>query len=670
MELEQRYLSKLKNLSIFKWCLIIIFLSGYVIFFTRIKEYKSKFDLSTTIIKGKVSFWKVDGYKLTIELVSKEKIIVNYYFKTEREKEKTIKNLKIKDVISVKGKIKKPNNNTIPNTFSYQKYLYNKRIYYVFEAVELKMKEKGKTIKNIIFSRIQKLDNHEYLLALILGDKSYLDIDLYQRNGVSHLFAVSGMHVNFLVDFFEKKLKIKRKSLIVLFLWFYAYIVSFAVGVVRVVIYKTLKIFASKKKYNNIKLLLMTGFIMILFNPFYVYDYGFLYSFLISFGIMLFQNNTDNFFVSLLKVSSISFLFSIPITASLNYSINLSTILNNIIVVPYVSFFLFPFSFITIIFPLFNYIYGMLITILEYTNNLFPELIVVIGKQSIFIWPFYYLFLILAKFKNIKLLYLNIILLLISKYKFNFIQDMQVYFLDVGQGDSILIIYPQNKKSILIDCGGTLFQNIDKWKQKTKPYDITKNMVQFIYSLGINHIDVFVASHGDYDHIGNYEKLNNKIKISKTIINKGNVNSLENKIILQDNIITNYHDSYFETFNPKISNNENDNSILCFLNFYNTKILFLGDISNKVEQTIKRKTDIIKIAHHGSKNSSDYNFLKRTNPTYAIISSGRNNIYNHPDEETLMKLNKLRIKTYNTQNDGTIKLLITKKGRTFFTYNP
>ncbi|MDE6141493.1 MAG: DNA internalization-related competence protein ComEC/Rec2, partial [Bacilli bacterium] len=101
------------------------------------------------------------------------------------------------------------------------------------------------------------------------------------------------------------------------------------------------------------------------------------------------------------------------------------------------------------------------------------------------------------------------------------------------------------------------------------------------------------------------------------------------------------------------------------LNINNYNLLFMGDASIKVEQDLLKKyklsTDLIKVGHHGSKTSSDYDFIKRVNPSTAIISSGRNNRYNHPNQETLDTLNKLKVNYYNTQTSGTIRLTLGKR---------
>ena len=102
----------------------------------------------------------------------------------------------------------------------------------------------------------------------------------------------------------------------------------------------------------------------------------------------------------------------------------------------------------------------------------------------------------------------------------------------------------------------------------------------------------------------------------------------------------------------------NDDSSVIKVDFYGTSYLFTGDISIDIENKLIKyediSSDILKIAHHGSKTSSSYNFLKKVNPKIAVISVGKNNYYNHPSDIVLKRLNSLNIKTYRTDIDGTI----------------
>ena len=188
-------------------------------------------------------------------------------------------------------------------------------------------------------------------------------------------------------------------------------------------------------------------------------------------------------------------------------------------------------------------------------------------------------------------------------------------------------------------------------------------------------MDYIILTHGDTDHAGEISYLNNNFKVKNVIINKDGKNYLEQSID-EKLLIDDYHGkiSFIVLPSPKLYDNENDNSNITLLNAYNYKIIFMGDASKEVENDLlkiyKLDVDLIKLGHHGSKTSSGEEFLRETSPTKAIISSGRNNRYHHPNEETLATLNKLNIDYFNTQNEGTIKVVINKKSVTFLTFPP
>ena len=664
---------------------LFLFLSVYIFINVFVIKRNSQYNINENNIIGKVLFYKVDGDKLTITLDAQEKVIVNYYFKTEEEKINYQNNFKINSLIYVSGSFKEPDNNTIPNTFNYKKYLYNQKIYMLFDASNIKVLKKGVSLKNVFINRLNKFERKDYLYAFVIGDKSYLDMTDFQNNGVSHLFAISGMHVSFLVSFLEKRLKLKNPIILNIILWIYCYLVSFTVGVLRVVIFRILKDLLNKLniKIKNANILLLTGSIMLLFNPFYIYNYGFLYSFIISLSIMIFEIK-ENYFLALLKISLISLLFSLPITVSLNYQINVMSVFNNLIFVPIVTFIIFPLSLITFVMPILEPVLNMFLCILDFINKNLPVFNVVIPKLHIFIIIIYYFLLILfIKIKNKIILILLFILIVISKYKFLFNNTTEIYFLDVGQGDASIIIYPKRDKVVMIDCGGKITYPKEEWQKKLKDYNLTTNFKLFLNSLGVTKIDVFVASHGDYDHMGEAINLVNNFKVEKVIFNCGGFNELEQDLIkvLDKKKIPYYscikelnidkNKLYFPQ--TKEYDNENDNSNVIYTELNGYKFMFMGDASVTTEKEILDKynlpnIDVLKVGHHGSKTSSSKYFINKINPKYSIISVGKNNRYGHPNKEVLNSLKDTKI--YRTDQDGSIMFKIKNQKLQIEIYSP
>lgn len=184
-----------------------------------------------------------------------------------------------------------------------------------------------------------------------------------------------------------------------------------------------------------------------------------------------------------------------------------------------------------------------------------------------------------------------------------------------------------------------------------------------------------MSPHGDEDHLGEALNIISKFSLNEVMLNKGSINKLEESIIKTGVKITSKCEpkhidiKYLET---RLANNENDNSIISLVNINNFNFLLMGDASKKQElEIIKKynlpKIDILKLGHHGSKTSSDENFLKTINPNYSIISAGRNNRFNHPSKEVLEILNKNNLKKLSTQSHGTIKISVNKELKYSFT---
>ena len=193
-----------------------------------------------------------------------------------------------------------------------------------------------------------------------------------------------------------------------------------------------------------------------------------------------------------------------------------------------------------------------------------------------------------------------------------------------------------------------------------------------------------MSPHGDYDHIGNAFYLIDNIKINKIIFNNNDFNELETSLIekLKKKRIaySKEMDSTFEMiygtwhFLDMIDyDNENDNSLVTYLKYYDYTFLFMGDSSFMVESNIIKKyqlskIDFLKVGHHGSKTSSSKEFINYTKPWYAFISVGRKNKYGHPNKETLENLKGYII--YQTNLIGTVKLIINKNKVSFENSDP
>ena len=282
------------------------------------------------------------------------------------------------------------------------------------------------------------------------------------------------------------------------------------------------------------------------------------------------------------------------------------------------------------------------------------------------------LILVIKKNKIVKVLF--IFLLLFFYLKPYFKNSTSIYFTDVGQGDSALIVTNKNK-SILIDSGGTINYESDSWKKRNRSFNLMKsNMITFYKSIGLKNIDYDIFSHGDSDHIGYANELISNFKVNNVLINNDNVNYYERSLnaskygknhLIIDNIeIINIKNRKYD--------NENDNSLVLLVKLNEIKILFMGDASSKVENDLINEynlndIDILKVGHHGSDTSTCASFIKEVNPKYCIISVGENNKYNHPSKSVIERLNNCKI--YRTDMNGSIEFMIGENDLEIKTYD-
>ncbi len=670
------------------YLILITFSIIYVFYFTKIKKYNSIYDNSQKEVVGIISKIIINDDNIKLTLKSNEDIIVTYYYKSKEE----INNLKLGLKVKVFGELKKPLNNTIPNIFNYKNYLETKKIYYLFTAKDFDIVDNNISflyrIKNYLIDRCNKIDSLGYIKSLVLGIN---DIDeeidnIYKVNGIMHLFAISGMHISLLSSLLLKLLKkfIKNNDLImiviIIFLILYSMLIGFTPSVTRSLYMYILLNINKRFKLNisNLKIIILVIIIMILYNPFYIYDIGFLYSISTSLGLIIYSKsiNKSNKIISLFKISLIANIFSLPITINNNYQINILTLVINILVVPLVSYIIYPLCLLTLFIPLIYPILKIGIIILELISKLFYKikfLIIIMPKMNIAIIITYYFFLLLIIKYNKRIFKLFLFLVLIfNKYSYLFDNNAYIYFFDVGQGDSSLIVSSKHKEVILIDTGG-LFAN----------YYPIENIINFLKSIGITKINYLILTHGDYDHMGYSSYLINNYKVKNVIFNNGTFNDLELELI---NILNEKNIAYYQNLdylnisnsklyflNKEIYNNENDNSSILYLKLTNYKFLFMGDASINVEDKLIKTyslndIDVLKVGHHGSKTSSSKNFIKYINPKYSIISVGKNNLFGHPNKEVLKILEQSEI--FRTDINGSIEFKITKENLLIKYYLP
>jgi len=238
---------------------------------------------------------------------------------------------------------------------------------------------------------------------------------------------------------------------------------------------------------------------------------------------------------------------------------------------------------------------------------------------------------------------------------------MIVHYIDVGQGDSILI--QVNNKNLLIDAG---------------PKSDKKKLLNYLSNLHLEKLDYVIATHPHEDHIGNMSDVIDDYNVlafyapkvqSTTKTFEQMVESLKSKN-LKINVIKKGTDSINLGENTKVTifsptkdyyEDLNNYSPVIKIEYGKTSFLFTGDAQKEVEKEILANNedisaDILKVGHHGSSTSTTKDFLNKVNPSIGVISLGKDNTYNHPNDGTVNRLNQNKVTIYRTDKNGTVIL--------------
>lgn len=745
----------------------IFILLGNIYTLVKEKEYSRFYELVNSndevILFGKVISNRVEkeynnSYIIKIKSIEINNKKYNFIFdkicmvniKKDKENENSIQYL---DNIYLKGTYLKPTNLRNYKGFDYREYLKSKNSIGTiksekFEVIKNKYKKisilyyineiKLQCINNI--NKNMSVNSANIIFAFIFGEKENMEkneLSYFENAEVSHMLAVSGTHVTYLIvltDIIFKNIKIniktKRKILIVILIIF-IFITNSSISVLRACIMGIMTICASlvHRKNNIYNNLAFSNIFILIINPYNILNLGFIFSYLGTIGILIFSDDVKKLVEKMkLKYKIFKFIIeTVLVTLSANSMIlpiiiykykklNLIFILSNLILSPFLGIIMIMGLIVVVISIIINPIQISILKILEVVISIFLFLVKIISKIQFFNYRIlhinifdlfiYYCALCILKmwiiirkkqdkegFNNydlniiekkyiekIKLIKKWMIIIIIFIFMFketvilinNIDQDLNIYFIDVGQGDSTLI---QSKgKNVLIDAGGNMKSDYDIGEKVLYPYLNARN---------IRCLDYVIISHFDADHCNGLNYIIEKIKIKNLIISEQASISEEYKKIIKKcinkkvNIIKVKSNDFikitsklvFEILHPQDKFMEdgkgglNVNSIVAKLRYKNKKeeftMLFTGDIEVEAEKYLvdnykeKIKSDFIKIAHHGSKTSSTEEFLDAVNGKVALIGVGDNNKFGHPNVSVLDRLNK-KYQIYRTDKNGEI----------------
>ena len=238
-------------------------------------------------------------------------------------------------------------------------------------------------------------------------------------------------------------------------------------------------------------------------------------------------------------------------------------------------------------------------------------------------------------------------------------ENLKIYFIDVGQADSILVI--DQDKTMLIDAGTN---------------EQGKNVVEFLKNKGVSKIDYLIGTHPHEDHIGGLDNVIDSLEIGTIYMPKVQtdtktfesvLDSISNKglKVTAPNVDDKFSLNKAECQIMSVDNNEDDlnlSSIVIRMTYGEQSYLFMGDSEKENEEARSwPQTNVLKVGHHGSDSSTTKEFLSQVKPKIAVISVGKDNSYGHPKQIVLDKLSNIGATVYRTDTSGTI--LITSNGK-------
>jgi len=548
------------------------------------------------------------------------------------------------------------------------------------------------------------------LNGMLIGYKQDLSEEVqeaFSASGLMHIMAVSGSNVGFIVlplAFLLKKLRMRQKYanlLIIIILILFTLITGFEPSVLRAVIMAVVVLIGQiiRRETEIYTSISFAALLLLFYNPGILFNIGFQLSFAATLSLVLFYKNLKEmlgfkflppFIVDVLAATISAQIGVLPITVFYFNTVSLVSIISNLLVVPIVEF-------ITILgslMALLGQIHIIFSILIGYVNNVLLSFVLIVTKvsagmpwsvktlvtPSIFMVICYYAVIIYffwyrPKYKvKLKLKYsiLAAVIVLGTVFYGIFIpKGLEVVFLDVGQGDCAFI--QTNKgKTILIDGGGYS-------SATSNSTSVGENIViPFLLDYGVDKLDLVIATHGHDDHIQGLIPVLEKLKVGclimpevpldnglKKLSDIAQKEKIEVQRCSKGDLIQLDNKTYFDVLLPKRGefiqeSPSNNNSLVVKLHYEKVKILFTGDIEKEAEEVLIRdmvdlKSDVLKVAHHGSDTSTTKAFLEHANPDIAVISVGKNN-FGHPSNYVLNALEENKIKIFRTDYDGAIVL--------------
>ena len=622
-------------------------------------------------------------------------------------------------------RLKPPNGYANPQGFDYEKWLYTREIKatgYIVPSNKnklLKTTRDADSIREIIRDYIVKsvsentiadsleLDTKGAILALALGDKSYLkdsQQQLLTSNGLSHLMAISGLHIGLsvmpgfiLAGFFWRRVAYVQRFNRIAFQWgcclvpaiCYTALSGFGVPAIRSLL--MIMVFAitqiTRSSFSVHSRFGIALWLILLVEPLAPLQISFWLSFVATAILLLLSklNTSGNALISLMRLQSQLFLLLMPVQLLIFGSLSLISPVINIVAIPFVSLILLPLILVLVALILIS---EMFITIpgIEYLLLLVEQLVHLFWQCLLFIKPLTqasqyfasqvsYLVLLIYPLVFLLLVAINMRIKLLLIFIFYLFQipfnksratDFRMLVLDVGQGLSVTLEY-DNKVLIYDTAYGS------------KDFNVTPMTLQpWLKSLNYPAIELMFISHNDADHSGGLGEILNSWQVDELVVGPDVQLVADSKFTPR---LTNtcYQNQFWQWKDLSIRSllplkhedtllQGNDSSCVVLIQLNGLSILLTGDIETKAEQIFLRQypnltINILLVPHHGSKTSSTGPFVKQLKPDLGIISSGYLNRFNLPSEIVMKRYQVNGVEMFNTANSGAVEITLDSFGK-------
>lgn len=558
------------------------------------------------------------------------------------------------DFLKLEGNLSRINFVTLESEFDFKNYLKTKGVEY---QLYVKSKEvifqnpiNPKNIKQNFIDKYSE-ENQALLKSLLFSQTDYDSGIIKSSNSLNliSLISVSGIFINtfinLLIFLFGLKFN-ESKSRIFSFLILIPYFIIniFELSVLRIFLLnlgKTINVSFFNKKYTYLDVVCVVGIFILLLNPYNALSLSFILGFGMSLTYILLLNfSNKKLTTTACRKGLLLSLFLIPIQLNFNKSFNLLTFLYQIVLIPLMNC-IFIFSIVSLylgynplldilLFPIVQIFKGLAnLKFVLYHDSLPLELLII---YYLLFYVFIYMLEKEINLFNKKITGVFCLTVVIGLLPYKNIYEKSVNFINVGQGDSILI--RDRNTNVLIDTGGLKYKDL-----------ATSSLINYFKKKEVYKLDVVIITHDDFDHNGALNSLITYFPVKHVLTS-------------YDEFPYKIGNLLFENFNIYNFSDSNDRSLVLMLNFYGNKFLFMGDASKDVEEVIMKDfnvdADYIKLGHHGSKTSTGEEFIRAVSPKEAIISCGLNNYYGHPNKEVLDILEKENIKIRRTDLEGTI----------------